>query len=194
MDIIFRENVLCHLLKPCIETYFNGRHEFIGQLYGIKEKDRFILEDVFIDVTAKSKKDSVNPIPYKIHRQVSQNLEGLTMWDNIGDVHSHIITTNDINDSKNKKEYFNDLNAFGTPSKGDKTTMKKDNQHIYLITTLCERKYQIKWGYATNEKNLIGNTKDVTFHISAWYFNTRKRRFQTAKIIASLPIERHINS
>jgi len=184
MEVIFREHILGHLLKPCIETFFNGRNEFAGALYGFKNKDRFILEDVFIDFTADGGKRTIHFISNKIQKKIDQNLDGLVTCYNLGHVHPHIIKESDLDEVENKKEFIEYLKYYGEPSKMDRETMEKDCQHIYLIMAFCDKRYNFRWSYMPDEKGIIGNTKDMTFHISAWYYNRKKKKHDSTKIIA----------
>jgi len=188
MEIIFREHILSHLVKPCIETYLNGKHEFVGQLYGSKDKNKFILEDIFIDFTAiTTKENEVFLLPERIYKKIFYNLEGLTIGHHIGDVHPHIILPEEVDSFENKKKFLSEIKDRSEIEGEDSKSMEKDNSHIYLIIAVSKKRYQIKWGRATDDKSLIGSTNDLTFYISAWYYNTRRKMFETAKINSRMP-------
>src|SRR3989338_1218326 len=184
MDLVFKENVLGHLLKPCIETYFNSKNEFAGALYGFKNKNRFILENVFIDFTADGGKRTIHFISDDIQEKIDRNLDGLITCYNLGHVHPHILKESDLNKVKNKRDFIGWLEYYGEPNERDRETMEKDCQHIYIILAFCNKRYNFNWSYMPDGKGILGNTKDMTFHIAAWYYNRKTRKYDSTKIIA----------
>ncbi|MBN1644443.1 hypothetical protein JW851_00185 [Candidatus Woesearchaeota archaeon] len=186
MKLIIKYYQFIHLLIPAIESY---PEEYYGLLFGDKTSrtsgnERFIPEFILPSLTAQRRSKEVSPNEKRDER-VMNLVSRLADAKYIGDFHSHILKKGYDYDKRPKTldEVLNNLIYNARYSDYDLKSMEKNRNYIYIITSLFKNKWFAP--KQTKKGDLFGSINNFNFLTSAYYWNSRTKKFQKAKVECS---------
>ncbi len=176
-------NNLPNLLFPALERQIIKPKECLGELYGKKTDNSYIITNVFFYSLNHATKKGVSDHEAKEDAQIKKNIESILDKEimHLGDIHTHISwspITRAYKETKPKKfiQQFLEGAVYseGTDnSEGDLELMQKDK--LYLIMSFGEKKFNHrKRIIKPDKKSIYGRLQDFVFCITAWYYEENK--------------------